>query len=275
MQDGSKITGYTTATANIGTINIDGTVSYFVMDGGEISGNRNTNTTANSGIVLILNGGNFTMNGGTVTGNTVAAGACINVYDHASTMPTFNMNGGTITGNTNTNTGVYPGGVYIQGTFQGTATINRLCFTMTGGSITGNTGNMGDVYKVGLIGSFNNTFVFQEGNGVIGSLTVQHNADGATASSAAQIKIGGNWTGSVQALNLWFNHPSNNTVFSNVYPQYANKFLVAGYGSYTLTSADIDNFKRVNFMRADFQVQNIEGTTYVLVRTGSEMGKIR
>jgi hypothetical protein len=272
MQDGSKITGYTSATSNIGTINIDGTVSRFVMDGGEISGNRNTfSGNANSGIVIIANGGNFTMNSGTITGNTVAMGGCINVYDHASNQPTFNMNGGTITGNTNTNANTAtfcPGGVYIQGKLA-----NRLCFTMTGGSITGNTAPMGDVYKFGITSANNNTFMFQEGNGVIGTLTVQQN-NGITTSANdyAQIKIGGKWTGSVQVLNLYFN---NATTFMNVYDQYINKFLVARYAPHTLTSADMDNFKQINFMRSDLSVQNTANTAYVLVRSGADMGKIK
>jgi hypothetical protein len=262
MNDGSKITGHTTT---LGVILVTGSTSSFVMNGGEISGNRSTSTDAGIGIVYIANGGIFTMNGGTVTGNTVAGGACINVYDHASNLPTFNMNGGTITGNTNTNTGLYPGGVFIQA-----VRAYSLSFTRAGGSITGNTGNAGDVLKTGGTNSGNDTFIFQEGNGVIGTLTVQpHTA--LLNTTAAQIRIGGNWTGSVQVLNLY----ANQTGSANVYTQYNNrKPLVSGYGTYTLTSADIDNFKQVNFMRADFQTQNIAVTSYVLARSGANIGSI-
>jgi hypothetical protein len=264
MNNGSKITGYT-GTSSTGLIYVNSSTSSFVMNGGEISGNQNTSTSSSAGIVRISNGSNFTMNGGTVTGNTVAAGACINVYDHVSNLPTFNMNGGTITGNTNTNTGLFPGGVFIQGTLA-----NSLSFTMAGGSITGNTGNAGDVLRVGNTGTGSNIFIFQEGNGVIGTLTVQpHTAVNNT--TAAQIKIGGPWTGSVQVLNLY----ANQTGFANVYTQYNNrKPLVYGYSGYTMTSADIDNIKQVNFMRADFQVQNIAVTSYVLARSGADIGKI-
>jgi hypothetical protein len=262
MQDGSKITGYRTNSIN-GTINVTGTTSRFVMNGGEISGNQSTSITANAGIVILNNGGNFTMNGGTITENTVATGACITLTDHASNLPTFNMNGGTITGNTNTNTGLYPGGVLIQGTLAG-----RLSFSMTGGSITGNTGTLGDVYKSS--GTINNNYTFIiQGTGVIGTLTVAYST--GSAENYSQIKIGGNWTGSVQVLNLYY----NNATFATIQTQYKDKYIVVGYGTYTLTSADIDNFKRVNFMRNDFQVQNIESTSYVLVRTGADIGRIK
>jgi hypothetical protein len=264
MQDGSKITGHTTSNS-AGTINISGTTSRFVMNGGEISGNRNTSTTTSAGMVIIQNGGNFTMNGGTVTGNTVAGGACMYIYGHASNMPTFNMNGGTITGNTNTTTGLYPGGVFVPNL------ANNLCFMMTGGSITGNTGNAGDVYKISVSANNNNTFMFQEGNGVIGTLTVQNYTGGTGTDDCAQIKIGGNWTGSVQVLNLY----ANQVAFADVYIQYVDKYLVARYGTYTLTSANIDNFKQINFMRQDFSTQNTANTAYVLVRAGADMGKIK
>jgi hypothetical protein len=177
------------------------------------------------------------------------------------------MNGGTITGNTNTNAGLYPGGVYIQA-----LPANKLSFMMAGGSITGNTGNAGDVYKSGSTGANNNTFMFTEGNGVIGTLTVQNHSGTTTSTNDyAQIKISGNWTGSVQVLNLYYNNAS----FSTVYTVYANKYLVAGFGTSTLTSANIDNFKQVNFMRSDFSVQNVANTPYVLVRAGADIGKIK
>ena len=78
---------------------------------------------------VIVYGGTFIMNGGTITGN---AGGVIVGGNNGSA--SFIMNGGSITGNiVNTNnatTNTYGGGVYVA---------NGSSFTMTGGSITGNT----------------------------------------------------------------------------------------------------------------------------------------
>jgi hypothetical protein len=262
MNDGSIITGYTTTTTN-GAININGATSRFVMNGGEISGNQNTNNTKDAGIVCIQNAANFTMNGGTVTENTVRAGGCINLLA-TTTEGSFYMNGGTITGNTSTSTSAYPGGVYIQnGTLTG--------LKMAGGSITGNTGNIGDVFRVVYTSGTNrNIIIFEEGDGHIGVLTTEQHSGAATDSTAAQIKIAAGWTGSVQNLNMY----ANVAAFTGIYSAFNNKYLVAGYGGYTLTGADIDNFKQVNFMRADFQIQNIANTVYALEKTGSTIGRV-
>jgi hypothetical protein len=271
MQDGSKITGHTTSNAH-GTIYLTSSSSRFVMNGGEISGNRTTDTTASAGIVFIELGGNFTMNNGTITGNTVGGGGCINLYAAQGERNggNFTMNGGTITENTNTNTslGYYPGGVYIQNCDISSG------FSMTGGSITGNTGNMGDVFKKNRNINSNYDVVYLKGNAVIGTFTTTPNSiDTVVSYTYAPIKIGGNWTGSVEVLNLFFTSGTAN--FATLYTEYNGKVLVYQYDSHVLTSADIDNFKRVNFMRGDLQVQNIAGTAYVLVRSGADIGKIK
>jgi hypothetical protein len=263
MNDGSIITGYTTSAALVGAIDINGVTARFVMNGGQISGNQNTNTAKDAGIVIIRNSGLFTMNSGTITGNTVAAAGCINTNEG-----TLTMYGGTITENSNTNTGAYPGGVYIQN-------ITRNGLAMYGGSITGNTGGkMGDVYRAGInttaASANKDIIIFYEGDGHIGILTTVHHTGTVADATAAQIKIAGRWTGSVQTLNLFYDFAD----FSIVNSFFNNKFLVAKFGSYTLTSADIDNFKQVNFMRTDFQTQSIANTVYVLVRSGANIGKI-
>lgn len=77
---------------------------------------------------VIVYGGTFIMNGGTITGN---AGGVIVGGNNGSA--SFIMNGGSITENivnTNNATTTYGGGVYVA---------KGSSFTMTGGSITGNT----------------------------------------------------------------------------------------------------------------------------------------
>jgi hypothetical protein len=266
MNDGSKITGYTTTT-NSGVINLNSTTAQFVMNGGEISGNQSTNTTNVAAIVKIEGGSAFTMNDGTITENTVAGGGCINLLS-GTTEGYLIMNGGTITGNTNTGTGA-PGGVLM-------GTTKNIALRMYGGRITGNTGSMGDVYKSAVNDITNySSICFYAGDAVIGTLTTTYH-NGTTNgtvndSNPVQIKIAGNWTGLVQNLNLFYNQAA----FSSIYQYYRDKYLVYRYGSYTVTSANIDNFKQVNFMRSDFQTQNIASTAYVLVRSGADIGRIK
>jgi len=105
----------------------------FIMNGGTISGNNNSNITGSyGGGVDVESGATFTMNGGTISGNTNGVGG---VY--VGWNGTFIMNGGTISGNTAQSNG---GGVYME---------YRASFTKTGGTITGYTGDQrnGNVVK--------------------------------------------------------------------------------------------------------------------------------
>ncbi len=105
----------------------------FTMEGGKISGNTVTKSGVDGGGIK-LNGGTFTMNGGTISGNTGGYNGG-GVYVHQGT---FTMNGGTISGNTG---GYNGGGVDI---YLGT-------FTMNNGEISDNTGknNGGGVFIEG------------------------------------------------------------------------------------------------------------------------------
>jgi hypothetical protein len=78
MKAGSKITGYTATNASEAVFVADGT---FIMEGGEISGNKTTSasSTASGGLTVIL--GTFEMSGGTIRGNTNAFSAVNNPAD--------------------------------------------------------------------------------------------------------------------------------------------------------------------------------------------------
>ncbi len=104
----------------------------FTMNGGTISGN----TAPDGGGVY--NNGTFTMEGGTIAGNTAPDGG--GVYNNEI----FTMEGGTISGNN----ADYSGGVYN----------NNGTFTMNGGTIEGNNADLlgGGVYNYG-------TFTMNEG----------------------------------------------------------------------------------------------------------------
>jgi hypothetical protein len=105
---------------NIAALYIE-TGGNFTMNGGTISANT---SSSNGGGVYVSDGGKFTMNGGTISGNsTSGTSSGGGVYMVGSTSE-FTMSGGTITGNTAGNSG---GGVSANGTF-----------TMEGGTISGN-----------------------------------------------------------------------------------------------------------------------------------------
>jgi hypothetical protein len=121
MNTGSIITGNAISAEKmekIGSGGVQVTSGAFTMNGGTISGN----TAFVGGGVRILGGGSFEMNGGTISGNTAVYGGGVDASDG-----TFTMNSGTISGNTATRTG---GGVGIN---------EYKTFTMKGGTITGNT----------------------------------------------------------------------------------------------------------------------------------------
>ena len=142
-----------------GCVHISGN-STFTMNGGTISGN-----TANGagGGVSMWGEGAFTMNGGTISGNSATAVGGVFMYSG-----TFTMTGGTISGNTAINGD--GGGVFVYGTFimnGGTISGNEATkygggvyvsdgtFTMTNGTISDNkAGSLGGgVY--GTHGTFN------------------------------------------------------------------------------------------------------------------------
>jgi uncharacterized repeat protein (TIGR02543 family) len=108
-------------TASLVQVDSGGT---FVMNtGSKIS----DNTFGSYGSGVCVNGGTFTMSGGTISGNTVSSwygGGGVCVYNNGI----FSMSDGSISGNTVVTNGGDGGGVYVSG---GT-------FSMSGGIISGN-----------------------------------------------------------------------------------------------------------------------------------------
>jgi fibronectin type 3 domain-containing protein len=134
LNDGGAISGNTVSSSPVygGGVYVDeGT---FTMNGGTISGNTiYTPASAAYGGGVYVNNGTFTMNGGTINGNTASSsyygGGGVAVFNG-----TFTMSGGEISGNTASATG---GGVFISGGGGGGT------FTMSDGTISGNTANYG------------------------------------------------------------------------------------------------------------------------------------
>lgn len=136
----------------------------FTMEGGTISGNTVPNPwTDYYGGGVYVKGGTFIMNGGTISGNTIRAGGGVGVEGGS-----FTMNGGTVSGNTSSNGG---GGVYlVSGTFimnDGAISNNTTAavgggvyayggsFTMNGGTISDNTANNGGGVYTGILFTMN------------------------------------------------------------------------------------------------------------------------
>jgi hypothetical protein len=172
MKQGSQVAG-----ANATGITVDG--GAFTMEGGTISGN--TTSAYYSGGVYIAANGTFTMSGGTISGNTTSAshGGVVcggGVYSSG----VFNMSGGTISGNTASAyyDYAYGGGVYSSGVF-----------TMSGGTISGNTATSTYTYS--------NSF-YSVGGGVYSSGTFRKEGGGtidatnsATYGKVAYVSNGG------------------------------------------------------------------------------------
>jgi hypothetical protein len=116
LNSGAELRNNDRPGANGGGVAVDG--GTFTMTGGTVSGNK----ANNGGGVHVTGGGAFTMTGGTISGNTASNDGGGASVDHG----TFTMYGGNITGNTVT--------VYSAG---GLA-LNAGTFTIYGGSISGN-----------------------------------------------------------------------------------------------------------------------------------------
>ena len=179
---GGSITG-NRATGDGGGVYKSGSNSSFNMYGGSITGN-----TANSyGGGVYVDGGGFTMSGGTIGGtktgetNTATYGGG-GVYAKAN----FEMTGGSITGN-ETNRG---GGVYVTG--KGSFTMSASADGQNIPSITGNnaTENGGGVYVVG-----SSTFKMTDG-----SITGNNAAYGGGVYTVNEFKMSG---GSITGNNAY------------------------------------------------------------------------
>ncbi|AEF83672.1 probable extracellular nuclease [Treponema primitia ZAS-2] len=151
-----------------GAVIVEGGI--FTMNGGSISGNAANETTDGSsggGGVLVVNTGSFIMNGGVISGNTTNQSGGGVLVDSGS----FTMNGGLINGNAaiskNTATGENSGS-------GGGVSALRGSFTINDGAISGNAVRK----KGGGAYIFSNTFIMNGGSisgntasgGIYGSL---------------------------------------------------------------------------------------------------------
>jgi hypothetical protein len=231
MNEGSKITGNTVTTYKdwynyVAGIYIQSN-SYFIMNGGEVTGHTmNVRNGYPGGISN--NGGNVTINSGTISGNTGDSGG--GIYNSSSGKLT--INGGTISGNTarsytvsgssNTYSGEGGGVCNYYGTFVmtgGTITSNSASrygsgvynfygtMRMSGGTITNNS-NVSAFGKDVLL--YASASLYLSGSARIGTISIDRGGGGM---SANLITIAGNFTGAdtVATVNLWI----GDTTFSS------------------------------------------------------------
>ena len=137
-------------------VNKDGV---FTMNGGTISGN--SSPYSNNGGGVFVAGGAFTMNDGLISGNGADSGGGVRVgtgysYDTWEKIPgTFTMNGGVISGNSADDDG---GGVYVY---------EDAAFALNGGMIFGNRADLGGGVYV------DSTAIFSMTGGTISNNTVK------------------------------------------------------------------------------------------------------
>ena len=219
-----KITGGNNTYSGGGVYVYDGS---FTMEGGSIEGN--TANDYGGGGVYVESSGSFTMSGGSIEGNTAQYyGGGVYVENGS-----FNMSGGSIEGNTASD----GGGVYVK----------NGSFSMDGGSISGNTARSygGGVYvKNGSFsmngGSISGNTASPYGGGVYvydGSFTMSGGSiTGNTANSAGggvYVGYSGSFTmegGSIEG-NTTINVVSSSCGGGGVY--------VSSSGSFTMTGGSI------------------------------------
>ena len=272
---GGSITG-NRATGDGGGVYKSGSNSSFNMYGGSITGN-----TANSyGGGVYVDGGGFTMSGGTIGGtktgetNTATYGGG-GVYAKAN----FEMTGGSITGN-ETNRG---GGVYVTG--KGSFTMSASADGQNIPSITGNnaTENGGGVYVVGSSSTFkmtggsiggtneNDANTAYRGGGVCvdsgiftvsGEVTVTDNTKGGTKGAD------GKFTGDTKN-NVYLPTGKNITIGTDKLSEGAQLGVtVSGdYGDYPFTSGWNANMS--DKTPSDYFISDTDG--YVAKLNGSEL----
>ena len=199
LNDGITITRASGATTIGGGVQVNNGGT-FVMDGGEISGNR---VTANGGGVAVLAGGNFQMNDGAIVGN-FAGGAAGGVLVQGA----FTMTGGTISGNV---LGAVLGGGAAGGGGGVQVTGAAGVFTMRGGTITGNNHGISPVGGSAVrVHNAAARFIIDDTVTIVGELSSLDPAN-MTILADGELTIPANDTLTIQATTL----TNNGTIANN------------------------------------------------------------
>ena len=172
----------------------------------------NNSVSGQGGGVYVYANATFTMDDGTISGNTATVGASYTAGGGGVfNAGTFILNGGEISGNTSMPSGSY---IYVCG--GGVGNTRNATFTMNGGAVTGNTatGNYGNGGGVGNAGgsftlndgAISGNTVSQNGGGVINtsdaSYTAAFTMNGGVVSDNTAIFGGGVYSGELYNPNL-------------------------------------------------------------------------
>jgi hypothetical protein len=240
LEAGAVITGNTNPDSRDVPINgfgggvyVSGGDSAFTMNGGTISGNTARN---GSGVYVSGSDSAFTMNGGTISGNTATNGGGV-VITSTNGKSSFEMNGGTISRNTAT----WGGGVNVAG--------SGNTFTMNGGTISRNEAEWGGgVYVIdsatftmndGAI-SYNTVTATTSGGGVC---ITSKNSDGTSSFEMNGGTISGNKAGYGGGVNVTdFNNAftmNGGTISDNTADLRGGGVAVQVGGTFTLAEGTI------------------------------------
>jgi hypothetical protein len=148
MNEGAAIKDSIKDAPNSGGAGVFITNGIFTMNGGTISGN----SASSSGGGVLVRSGAFTMNGGTIGRNNSNIGGGVILEEDG----TFTMNGGTISGNT-------AGGIDRSRGGGGGIFMNGGTFTMNNGTISGNTARRSNLTGGGGIYMAGGTFTMNSG----------------------------------------------------------------------------------------------------------------
>jgi len=214
--------------------------------GSRVTGNRGT-----TGSAIRINNGLFTMNGGTITGNSTSStnsrGAGVEIVGRSGE---FIMTGGSITGNSAHASSGLGGGVYNAGEFN-----------MSGGSVTRNTAAIGvDVFVESGSGpstgiNTTNGLYLLSGTAQVGNIALS--AAGTTnISYSGRIRVGLSFTGSVITVDLHGSNTNMTTVRNYWLTGLQNPVLEAGAGV-TLNQTIVNRFPLGSFITSNGTKQAI------------------
>ena len=198
-------------TAYCGTVSVSGENATFTMQGGSISGN-----TAQYGGGVEVSNGIANLEGGTISGNTATAGGGgVYLYTGISTPPVCNLSGTQITGNkspSGSGAGIYACGANLY---------------MTGGAITNNTCGTAGAGIYAYAHEYYNNNIIEISGGTISGNTLS-NSDSGTA--IAVYDDGGQYSNDVRLHGA-------PTIQGNIYLYGSRQKPISVTGALTLSPA--------------------------------------
>jgi uncharacterized repeat protein (TIGR02543 family) len=235
MENGSKLSGNTAYNATGGGVYVNS--GTFTMNGGTISGNTSSSSTSSynaTGGGVFVNSGTFTMNGGTISDNT--SSSAYSAYGggvYVGSSGTFTMSGGTVSANTSSSSSsssydAAGGGVFV----------NSGTFTMSGGTVSGNTSSSSNYYGYGggvYVGS-SGTFTMSGGT-ISGNTSSSSYATYSYSAYGGGVCVGSSGTFTKQAGGIIYGSEAGSSLKNTAYSDaYGHAVYVNGSGKRNSTA---------------------------------------